>query len=164
MATLTNKLVAVYKEYLKTINLKILNLEEEAGTIIQKAVEAEKAKLQGTNLKSFFKTVQFNKYRTAAKDQLDNWVELKITKQEPLEKSKEKLEEELKEEKQAKTKAKAKAKVKAKAKNKAKVKKKPNKDFKGINSIPYKSIENSGKNEPINFISQKDLKEDPKYS
>jgi len=34
MATLTNKLVAKYKEYLKTINdLSVLNLEEEAGSI-----------------------------------------------------------------------------------------------------------------------------------
>ena len=35
MATLTNKLVAKYKEYLKTINnLSILDLEEEVGSII----------------------------------------------------------------------------------------------------------------------------------
>ena len=35
MATLTNKLVAKYKVYLKTINnLNNLNLKEEAGSIV----------------------------------------------------------------------------------------------------------------------------------
>ena len=34
MATFTNKLVAAYKKYLKTINLKILNLKEEVGAIV----------------------------------------------------------------------------------------------------------------------------------
>ena len=161
MATLTNKLVAAYKEYLKTVNLKILDLEEEAGTIVQRAVEAEKAKLQGINLKSFPKTAQFDEYRTAAKNQLNNQVELEVTRQKLLKEFKEELKKKLKKEEQAKVKAKAKA--KAKVKGKAKVKKEPSKDFKGINGIPYKSIENGGKNEPINFINQEDLKEDFKY-
>ena len=35
MATFTNKLIAKYKEYLKTINnLNNLNIEEEVGSIV----------------------------------------------------------------------------------------------------------------------------------
>jgi hypothetical protein len=34
MATLTNKLVAEYKQYLETANLSVLNLEDKANAIV----------------------------------------------------------------------------------------------------------------------------------
>ena len=82
MVTLANKLVAKYKEYLKTVNLDIFNLEKEANFIVYKTVEVEKARLQGANLENFPKKARFDKYRVAARDQLDNQVELKKTRQE----------------------------------------------------------------------------------
>ena len=77
-----------------------------------------------------------------------------------------------KEQGQAKGKERAKAKgkeqgqAKGKGKGQAKVKEKPSKGTVGINGIPHikKSIENGGRNKPINLTGQEDLKEDPKYN